>query len=170
MSAGIILTQLSVALNHVTLITPKLVSNIRPSRDQLNHFQVLCAQFKEASANLETNLQLLLRKGAPGDKDLRLLADLKSSKDIGYNLSLTTLRKNLILIFQGLDESVLDTSCVRIRKNKTRTRCEKLRGQTPHATLMWAVAFLLSAWNSTGAMMDNTFDFLVEELQIERWN
>lgn len=94
MSARIVFAQLSVALNQVTSVTPKLVSNIRPSRDQFNHFQALCAQFKEALANLETNLQLLLRKGAPSDKDLRLLAELKSSKDIGQNLLLITEKKS----------------------------------------------------------------------------
>lgn len=165
MSASTILSQLSVLQGHMESLAPKLISNIRPNRDQLNDFKTLSAQIKAASANIETNLQLLLRKGLPTKKDMELAAKLRSPEDISESASVNILRRNLITIFQGPDESTLDSNQVRIRKNKIRTRSEILRAQAPHAILMWALAFQPSAWNSTGAMTDNTFDYLIEELK-----
>uniref|UniRef100_A0A093VN82 Uncharacterized protein n=1 Tax=Talaromyces marneffei PM1 TaxID=1077442 RepID=A0A093VN82_TALMA len=147
MSASTVLSQLSVLQGHMESLAPKLISNIRPNRDQLNDFKTLSVQIKAASANIETNLQLLLRKGLPTKKDMELAAKLRSPEDISESASVNILRRNLITIFQGPDESTLDSN------------------QAPHAILMWAMAFQPSAWNSTGAMTDNTFDYLIEELK-----
>ncbi|KAF7594874.1 hypothetical protein BBP40_007908 [Aspergillus hancockii] len=169
MSVGAVLAQLSVTLAHMESIGPKLRSNIRPSRDQLNNFLVLSTRLREASASIDANLQDLLLKGAPKERDLELAKQIRAAPLTGQISPSVgnTLRKNLVLIFQGPLASALDTNNTRIRKNQTRTRCEKLRAQSHHVILQWSSSLQPSAWNTSVGMTDSTFDFLIEDLKSE---
>lgn len=170
MSSNAILTQFSSLLKSMESIGPKMSSNIRPTRDQLNEFRTLSARFKTVLASFEGHLELLLRKAVPRDNDLKLAGQIRSAKEIKQiSPSLTTtFRKNIVLIFRGPDESALDTTRIRSRKAKTRARCEKIRAQSSSLVLMWSMSLQPSEWNSTSTMTDNSFDFLLEELRIER--
>ncbi|KAI7974035.1 hypothetical protein EIK77_000188 [Talaromyces pinophilus] len=172
MSSNAILTQFSNLLKSMESIGPKMSSNIRPTRDQLNEFRTLGAQFKTVLASFEGHLELLLRKEAPSDNDIKLAKRIRSVKKIAQiSPSLTTtLRKNIVLIFRGPDESVLDTTRIRYRKAKTRARCEKIRAQSSDLILMWSMSLQTSEWNTPSNMTDNTFDFLIQELKIERFD
>lgn len=171
MSAGAVLTQFSNLLNHMESLGPKLSSNIRPNRDQLNEIEKLCVRLKVALAGIEAHVELLLSKAAPNAKELELANRIRSSKAVDHlPPSLTTmLRKNLVLMYLGPDESALDTIKIRSRKTKTRNRCEKLRAQSPHLILMWAMSLQPSAWIHPTVMTDSTFDSLVEELKAEKF-
>ncbi|KAA8641397.1 uncharacterized protein ATNIH1004_001862 [Aspergillus tanneri] len=170
MSAGAVLAQLSVVLAHMESVSSKLSSNIRPSWDQLKEFQNLSVQLEAASERIKKNLEILLRRRAPTEKDINLAEQVRSAKDIRQVMpSLgATLKRNLILLFQGprLD-SALDTSATKARKNQARTRCETLRAQTHHLILLWSIKIQPSAWSSSVGMSDNTFYFLIEELKME---
>ncbi|KAL4929392.1 uncharacterized protein BDV17DRAFT_261731 [Aspergillus undulatus] len=164
MSAGAILSQFSNLLNHMESLGPKLSSNIRPNRDQLNEVQELRKRLKPALASIESHLELLLRKAAPTEKE-RNLADRIRSSQVTDQFDPAVFRKNLVLIFRGPDRSGLDSDKVKIRKAKSRTRCERLRAESHHLILKWAITLQPSAWIYPTVMADGTFDFLIEDLK-----
>ena len=172
MSAGAVVTQFSNLLSHMESLGPRLSSNIRPNRDQLDEIKRLNMRLKVALADIESHVGLLLSKAAPSAKELELASRIRSSKTTDQlSPSLTTMfRKNLVLIYLGPDESALDTTKVRTRKAKTRNRCEKLRAQSPHLILMWVMTLQPSAWIHPTVMADSTFDFLIEELKADEFS
>lgn len=164
MSAGAVLSQFSNLLNHMETLGPKLSSNIRPNRDQLDEIQKLRERLKSALAGIESHVELLLNKAAPTIKE-RNLANRIRSFQVANQFDPALFRKNLVLIFRGPDESALDTDKVRSRKAKSRARCEKLRAESPHLILRWAMALQPSAWIHRTVMADSTFDFLIGDLK-----
>jgi hypothetical protein len=170
MSAGAILLQLSNLVKHTVALGPKLSSNIRPSKGQLEEIQTLRVELKEATASIEAHVERLLQRVAPSDKELKLLNRLRFPESVEeLSLQLTTiLRKNLILIFRGPDVSALDSKEVKWRRDKTRARCEKLREEAPALILRWSITFPPSKWNSPTVMPDSTFNYLVDELKAEQ--
>lgn len=143
---------------------PKLSSNIRPNRDQLDEIQKLRDRLKPALATIESHVEHLLKKATPTVKE-RNLANRIRSFQVAGQFDPALFRKNLVLIFRGPDESALDTDKVRIRKAKSRTRCEKLRAESPHLILRWAMTLQPSAWIHPTVMADSTFDFLIGDLK-----
>lgn len=164
MSAGAVLSQFSNLLHHMESLGPKLSSNIRPNRDQLDEIQKLRERLKPALAGIESHVEILLRKATPTVKE-RNLADRIRSFQVLDQFDPALFRKNLVLIFRGPDESALDTDKVRSRKAKSRIRCEKLRAQSHHLILRWAMTLQPSMWIHPTAMADNTFDFLIGDLK-----
>lgn len=167
MSTGVVLTQFSNLVNHMELIGPKLKSSIRPTRDQFEQFRTLAARLKAALAGVESDVEILLRKAAPKENELKLAQAIRSPKTMNSQLA-TLLRKNLVLIFCGPEESALDSPQVRARKLKTRSRCGKLRSQNPQLILMWAMSLQPSTWIHQTIMPNSTFDYLIKELKAER--
>ena len=167
MSAGAVILQFSNLLKHAESLGPKLSTKIRPNKDQLKEIQTLCTKLKDATASIEGHVKSLLQKAAPSDKELELLNRLRSSKyfDQSNPSMMTTLRKNLVLIFRGPDVSALNTDDMRSRRDKTRARCEMLRAQNPSFILRWSITFQPSKWNLPTVMAGNTFDFLVNEMK-----
>lgn len=164
MSAGAVLSQFSNLLNHMESLGPKLSSNIHPNRDQLDEIQKLRERLKPALAGIESHVELLLKKATPTVKEQNLANRIRSFQ-VADQFDPALFRKNLVLIFRGPDESALDTEKVRIRKAKSRTRCEKLCAESPHLILRWAMTLLPSAWIHPTVMADNTFDFLIGDLK-----
>jgi hypothetical protein len=140
---------------------PKLSSKIRPNREQLDEIQKLSMQLKTAVAGIESHVELLLRRAGPTDKERALANQIKAADEFDPAI----FRKNLVLIFRGPDESALDPTKVQIRKAKSRTRCEKLRVESHHLILKWAMSFQPSAWIHPTVMADGTFDFLIQDLK-----
>lgn len=110
--------------------------------------------------------------GYPDEEDIHLADRIRSAKDFGSITSpaLTTLKRNMVLIFMGPKTSNLDSNQVKTRNKHTEMRCKTLRSQHGHFVLMWAMALPPSTWKASGGMTDKTFDFLVEDLGEERMN
>lgn len=170
MSAGAIIQQFSNLVKHSESLGPKLSSNIRPSKDQLDEIRTLRMKLKEATASIDGHVEHLLQRASLRDKELDLLNRLRSSQLVEQlDSSLTSmLRRNLILIFRGPGVSALDNDKVRLRKEKTRARCEKLRMQNPALILRWSIAFQPSTWNVATVMTDHTIDLLIDEIEMEK--
>ncbi|KAJ5238283.1 hypothetical protein N7468_002902 [Penicillium chermesinum] len=143
---------------------PKLSSNIRPNREQFDEIQKLRERLKPALAGIESHVELLLEKATPKDKE-RNIANQIRFFPVADKFDPVLLRKNLVLIFRGPDQSALDTDQSRIRKAKSRTRCERLRSQSPHLILKWAMTLQPSKWIHPTVMADSTFDFLLGDLK-----
>ncbi|EEA20021.1 hypothetical protein PMAA_038880 [Talaromyces marneffei ATCC 18224] len=168
MSAGAIILQFSNLVKHSESLGPKL-SKIRPSKDQLNEIRSLCMKLREATANIERHVEHVLQRASPSEKELGLLNRLRSSKPVDL-LDPLLLRRNLILIFRGPDMSVFDSDKVKSRREKTRARCEKLRTQNPALILRWSITFQPSTWNGPTVMTDKTIDFLISEMEMEKFS
>lgn len=169
MSAGAIILQFSNLVKHSESLGPKL-SKIRPSKDQLTEIRTLCMKLKETTASIERHVEdLLQRSSSPKDGDLDLLRRLRSSEpvDLLDPLLVSTLKRNLILIFRGPDVSPSDSDKVKSRREKTRARCEKLRTQNPALILSWSIKFQPSTWNNPTVMAEKTFDFLISEMKMQ---
>lgn len=175
MSAGAVLDQFSNLVKHMESLDPKLSSKIRPSKEQLEEFQTLTKKLKCATAHIELHVAQLVEKAnqrtAPTKHELDLLKSLQSSKLVDKldNSLRARLGKNLALIFRGPDVSAWDSDKVRSRRDKIRTRCERLRAYDPRLILKWSITFQPSAWNQPTIMAENTFEFLVGKLETEEF-
>ncbi|OQD95346.1 hypothetical protein PENVUL_c117G03450 [Penicillium vulpinum] len=65
-------SQFSNLLNHMESFGPKLSSNIRPNRDQLDEIQKLRDRLKPALATIESHVEHLLKKATPTVKERNL--------------------------------------------------------------------------------------------------
>jgi hypothetical protein len=108
--------------------------------------------------------------GYPDKEDIRLASCVRSAKnDASLTPSMmTTLKRNLVLIFMGPTTFTFESKQVQTRNKQTEIRCAALRAQHAHVVLMWAMALQPSAWKASGGMTDKTFGFLMEDLQHER--
>lgn len=173
MSVCVVLAQFDSLVTRMESLSSKLnTKRIRPTRDQLNEFQNLHTRFKATLADYDAGIERLLAAGFPDEKDIRIADRVRSAKDSGPTTSptLTTLRRNMVLIFMGPKTSNLDSDQVKTRNKQTEMRCEILRSQPSNAILMWAMTLQPSAWKTSGGMTDKTFSFLIEDLQDERMN
>lgn len=173
MSACVVLSQFNALVNKMESVGLKLCQKrIRPSGDQLNEFQGLYTRFKATLADYDTGIHKLLAMGCPNQEDIQLASHVRSvTCDAPLTSStVTTLKRNLVLIFTGPTTFTLDSKQVKTRNKQTEMRCEMLGSQHAHVILMWAMALQPSAWKSSGGMTDKTFGFLIEELEDERIN
>jgi hypothetical protein len=142
-------------------LSPK---KIRPTKAQLDQFSELKTRLTSAMADIDAELASLLQPRAGIDE---LANQIRSIKSISRLPSLTMLSRNLVLIFIGTKISSLDSEQVKANKEHTQKRCDTLKSQHPHVTLMWAAALPPSSWK-TRTMTDTTFDFLIHELKADR--
>ncbi|KAJ5111739.1 hypothetical protein NUU61_001369 [Penicillium alfredii] len=173
MSVSVILSQFEALVNKMELVGSRLCNKrIRPTADQLNDFQNLHTRFKATLANFDNGVQKLLAIGSPAAEDLLLADRIRAAKDSAPITSpiLTTLKRNLILIFMGPKTFELDSKQVKARNKQTEGRCKTLRSQHSHVVLMWAMALQPSIWKTSVGMNEKTFDFLIRDLSDERMN
>ncbi|KAJ5993344.1 hypothetical protein N7451_009068 [Penicillium sp. IBT 35674x] len=172
MSAIVVLAQFDALVNKMESVSLKLCQKrIRPSANQLNEFQGLYMRFKGTLANFDAGIQRLLAIGYPDENDIQLAAQVRSAKSASLSLStMTTLKRNLVLIFMGPTTFSLDSQQVKARNKQTEMRCEALKSQHAHVVLMWAMTLRPSSWKTSGGMNDKSFAFLIDELRHERMN
>lgn len=171
MSAVVVLSQFDSLVNKMESVSLKLCQKrIRPSTDQLTEFRGLYTRFKATLANFDAGIQGLLAIGYPDEEDIRLASRVRSAKnDTSFTPStMTTLKRNLVLIFMGPTTFTFESKQVKTRNKQTETRCATLRSQHAHVILMWAMALQPSAWKASGGMTDKTFHFLIGDLHHER--
>ncbi|KAB8277129.1 hypothetical protein BDV30DRAFT_6814 [Aspergillus minisclerotigenes] len=170
MSAGLILSQLEALISRMQSMERKISErNIRPKRGQLEQFDVLRTELQAVSTRIDA---AIIELSQPTDEGIEFVSKIRSAKAI-LSLSspmLTTLSKNLYLIFNCPKESNLDSAQVRMRKRHTQTRCEKLRHQHPHVIAMWSMELLPSTWKTSRGMADKVFDFLISTLKADRFS
>lgn len=171
MSVSVVLTQFEALVTKMESIGLKLCNKrIRPTTDQLNEFQNLHTRLKATLPNYETGIQRLIAIGTPDEQDVQLADRIRAAKNIPPTTSstLTTLKRNLVLIFMGPKTFQLDSKQVKTRNRQTEVRCETLRSQHSHVILMWAIALQPSTWKTSVGMTEKTFDFLTKDLGVER--
>lgn len=171
MSVCVVLAQFDSLVTRMESFSSRLsAKRIRPTRDQLNEFQNLHMRFKTILADYDTGIERLLTTGLPDKDDISIADRVRSDKDsrLVTSSTLTSLKRNIILIFTGPKTSKLDSSQVKTKNKQTESRCGRLRSQHSHVILMWAMALQPSTWRTSGGMTDKTFYFLVDDLQEER--
>ena len=77
---------------------------------------------------------------------------------------MSTLRKNLSLIFQGPTASALDNARNRTRMKQTTLRCARIRSLRPDSIISWAAALPITDWKSDG-MSNEVFDYLIGRIE-----
>ncbi|KAE9987528.1 hypothetical protein EG328_002513 [Venturia inaequalis] len=77
---------------------------------------------------------------------------------------MSTLKKNLSLIFQGPTASALDNARNRTRMKQTTLRCARIRSLRPDSVISWAAALPITDWKSDG-MSNEVFDFLTSRIE-----
>lgn len=171
MSAIVVLSQFDALVKKMESVSLKLCQKrIRPSADQLSEFRDLYTRFKATLANFDAGIQGLLAQGYPDEEDIRLASRVRSAKNDEFLAPsmITTLKRNLVLVFMGPTTFTFESKQVKARNKQTEMRCAVLRAQHAHVILMWAMALQPSAWKASGGMTDKTFGFLMEDLQHER--
>lgn len=171
MSVSVVLSQFEALVTRMESVGSKLCTKrIRSTRDQRDEFQNLHKRLKATLATFDTGIQRLLAIGTPDEDDIHLADRVRSAKDFGSITSpiLTTLKRNMALIFIGPKTSNLDSTQVKTRHKQTEMRCETLLSQHGHVILMWAMALPPSVWKTSGGMTDKTFQFLIEDLEDQR--
>ncbi|KAJ5998011.1 hypothetical protein N7522_009671 [Penicillium canescens] len=171
MSVCVVLAQFDSLVTRMESFSSRLSGKrIRPTRDQLNEFQNLHMRFKTILADYDTGIERLLTTGLPDADDISIGDRVRSNKDSSLVTSstLTTLKRNIVLIFTRPKTSKLDSSQVKTKNKQTESRCGRLRSQHSHVILMWAMTLQPSTWRTSGGMTDKTFYFLIDDLQEER--
>ncbi|KAJ6054320.1 uncharacterized protein N7446_010332 [Penicillium canescens] len=171
MSVCVVLAQFDSLVARMESFSSRLsTKRIRPTTDQLNEFQNLHVRFKAILADYDTGVERLLTTGLPDENDISIADRVRSDKDsrLVTSSTLTTLKRNIVLIFTGPKISKLDSSQVKTKNKQTESRCGRLRSQHSHVILMWAMALQPSTWRTSGGMTDKTFFFLMDDLQEER--
>ncbi|KAJ5550178.1 hypothetical protein N7461_004876 [Penicillium sp. DV-2018c] len=171
MSVGVVLAQFEALVTKMELIGLKLCNKrIRPTADQVNEFQNLHTRFKATLPNYETGIQRLSTIGTPDEQDVQLADHIRAAKNTPSTApsTLTSLKRNLVLIFMGPKTFQLDSKQVKTRNRQTEVRCETLRSQHSHVILMWAIALQPSTWKTSVGMTEKTFEFLTKDLGVER--
>jgi hypothetical protein len=77
---------------------------------------------------------------------------------------MSTLKKNLSLIFQGPTASALDNARNRTRMKQTTLRCARIRSLRPDSIISWAGALPITDWKSDG-MSNEVFDYLTGRIE-----
>ena len=77
---------------------------------------------------------------------------------------MSTMKKNLALIFQGPTASALDNARNRTRMKQTTLRCARIRSLRPDSVISWAAALPITDWKSDG-MSNEVFDFLTSRIE-----
>lgn len=147
MSVSVVLSQFEALVARMESVGSKLCTKrIRPTRDQRDKFQNLHKRLKATLATFDAGIQRLLAIGTPDEDDIHLVDRVRSAKDFGSITSpiLTTLKRNMALIFIGPKTSNLDSTQVKTRHKQTEMRYETLRSQHGYVILMWAMALPLS--------------------------
>ena len=173
MSVSVILSQFESLVTRMELVGSKLCNKrIRPTPDQLNEFQNLHTRFKTTLASYDIGIQRLLAIGSPAKEDLQLADRIRAAKDFAPITSpiLTTLKRNLILIFMGPKTFEFDSKQVKTRNRQTEGRCKTVRSQHSHVILMWAMTLQPSTWKTSVGMTEKTFEFLIKDISDERMN
>ncbi|KAF2476199.1 uncharacterized protein BDR25DRAFT_194241, partial [Lindgomyces ingoldianus] len=80
---------------------------------------------------------------------------------------MSTLRKNLALIFSGPTASALDNARNRTRMKQTSLRCARIRSLRPDSIISWAAALPITDWKSDG-MSNEVFDYLASRIDAAR--
>ena len=147
MSVSVILSQFESLVTRMELVGSKLCNKrIRPTPDQLNEFQNLHTRFKTTLASYDIGIQRLLAIGSPAKEDLQLADRIRAAKDFAPITSpiLTTLKRNLILIFMGPKTFEFDSK--------------------------QAMTLQPSTWKTSVGMTEKTFEFLIKDISDERMN
>ena len=78
---------------------------------------------------------------------------------------MSTLRKNLSLIFQGPTASALDIARKRRRMSQTSLRCWQIRNSRPDSIISWAAALPATDWKSSDSMSNEVFRHLIDKME-----
>ena len=153
MSAIVVLSQFDVLVKKMELVSLKLCQKrIRPSANQLAEFRDLYTRFKATLVNFDAGIEGVLALGYPGEEEIQLASRVRSAKNDASPApsTITTLKRNLVLIFMGPTTFTFESKQVQARNKQTEMRCAALRAQHPHVILMWAMALQPSAWKASG--------------------
>lgn len=75
---------------------------------------------------------------------------------------------NITFIFNGQEDSVVDSDDIKARKRLTRERCSSIRNVSSDGIISWAVAFMSTIW--TAYMMSNdTFDYVLGQIESDKY-
>ncbi|KAI3326641.1 hypothetical protein HD806DRAFT_412424 [Xylariaceae sp. AK1471] len=72
--------------------------------------------------------------------------------------------RNIITIFTGPKDSVLDSEEMKSRKAATRVRCDRIRKLSADGIVAWAASYRPTAW-AAGTMGKDIFDCLIDDIE-----
>jgi hypothetical protein len=122
-------------------------SDAQPTKGEYTVLTALSARFSKAAARFLDQINELKEKRAQWacEEGRKLISAAVSAAaeltEKGRPKSLATFKKNIILIFQGPQESDLDSVSDRLRYKATRKRCKQIRSIKLNKVMVWAAAF-----------------------------
>lgn len=158
-------SQLDVLCRRVEAVRDKFQSTkVRPVKGEEEAFRSFASRITQAAAELSKAIRTFT-ESVPNVEGSKLLAQAREC-DARNQLNKTILKRNLNQIFKGPEDSALDSKQVKARKKVLRERCAIISGLRPETIVRWAKSFPPSVW-AAGAMSQDTFDYLTEELDSE---
>ena len=154
-------TQLENLCRRIHIIGDKFRSTkLRPTQAQTKVYHELASTLTQLTGELSDAIVAATPENPSQERGRELVMHARLN-DI---LNKTILKRNLVLIFKGPEESALDSDQVKARKRVTQQRCVQILNLRPEAIFLWANSFAPSLW-APGALSQDIFGYLVEELK-----
>jgi hypothetical protein len=145
-------------------------ATIQPSKDQYQVLEALSVKLATAAANVPVEIKALKkRQTEPSCAEGRqLISQAQSDRKEIINTAQLKNRnlfgRNISLIFKGPQDSVVDSSTTKVRKQLTRMRCQSICSLSPNGLISWAVAYTPTTWTAN-LMSNDTFNYLIEHIE-----
>ncbi len=171
MTTSTYVSHLDALAKKVELFVQTLQSTrVQPSKSQYQTLESLGLRLCKAAAALPVEIEAVKKRQSFCEEGRNLLCQAQSViRDLIATTRLKSrlvFARNIRLLFEGPQDSVIDSDTVKGRKMLTRERCERIRGLSLDGLIFWAVAFVPSLWTAN-LMSNKTFDYVLEHVELE---